>query len=252
MLSSEIRAARVAALRYRRANDPVAAARRAAMIYAGQRGTAGVITVARCALQKQDRKLAVSRSSTKAEVKVDGDTLTFPVVAFVEGIRQPANSGGPELFLKSEFEPALPSAIGMPVVFNHPQITDEFGFVWYPSVGHPGPFDPGTGMLLGHVADGRFDGDRMILDVSLSLARIAAAGSDARAMGRALFEGGNVEVSLGHWSNVLPIGGFWPDSDGQPYFGVHTDIEFDHLALLELGQEGACSTARDGCGAVRD
>lgn len=242
-----VRAARIAALRARRMDDPVAAARRASLI--AQRGVTAArqrVSVSRSAHRCSSAKLLFVAKA--AEAKIDGDNLTFPVVAFVEGIRQPANSGGPELFLKSEFEPALPSAIGMPVVFNHPQVTDPvWGDVWYVPVNYSEPFDAGTGVFLGQVDDGRFEDDRMILDVTVSFSRFAMAGAEARLAGQTIVEGGQLEVSLGHFSNVLPIGGFW---NGQPYFGVHTDVEFDHLALLPVGVEGACD-ASAGCGAPR-
>lgn len=241
MLSTEVRSARLSALRYR--NGATAAARRAALVYRASRSG---VSVSRGSMS--GRSVVACKSAAKAEVQLVGDEMRFPIVAFVEGVRQPANSGGPELFLAEQFEPALASAIGMPIVFNHPQITDlEWGFTWYVSVTDPGPFDAGTGVFLGQVADARFEDGRMIIDASLSLSRISMAGDEARQMGQALMEGTQVEVSIGHFSNVLPIGGFW---QGTPYFGVHTDVEFDHLAMLKIGDLGACNHEM-GCGAPR-
>jgi hypothetical protein len=187
--------------------------------------------------------LAVSASAA-AVVVVNGDEVTLPVVAFVEGVRQPANSEGPELFLTSQFSKALDSALSMPVVFQHPTVDQGAAYV---SINDPRQFDPNTGVRIGLVTDAGFDGDRLVLQVTIWLSKLRQAGPEGAALADAIVSGQQTEVSIGHWSRVLPIDGIY---QGQPFMGVHTDILFDHLALLSLGQDGACSI-KDGCGSSR-
>lgn len=222
----------------------VVAARTARAIFEATRAGAS-ITASRGVLPATKPGLAFTASrSSKPTVKVDGDVLTFPVVPFVQGVRRAANAPHPELYLTKEFEPALESALQMPVVFQHPHRAE----VGYVSIHDPGPFDPFTGVIVGMLTAAKFADDRMVAEVAVWRSKFAQGGPEAEAVVMALETGQQqIEVSIGHFANVVPIGGFF---DGEAYYGVHTDVLFDHLALLPVGTPGAC-TWEAGCGADR-
>lgn len=216
-------------------------ARNARTIYDAQRAGAE-FSAHRGTLPARPPTLTVSRSAIPV-VRVEGDTLTFPVVAFVEGVRQPANSEGPELFLASEFSRALDSALSMPVVFQHPT---KDGGRRYVSINEP-PFDSGTGVPVGFVTAAEFDAKRLVVQVVAWFSKLRQAGPEAEALGEAILRGDQVEVSIGHYSRMFPEVGRY---NGEAFSGVHTDVVFDHLALLPLGTPAACGWA-DGCGTPR-
>lgn len=177
--------------------------------------------------------------------KVDGDTIELSVVAAVEGVRRPVNSAGPELVLAHQLEASIDGAIGMPVTFDHPQVTTA-GITEWVSISDTRAFDANTGVLVGASAAARIEDDRMIVDVVASLAQMRTAGAGGAALADALVAGETTEVSLGYFAVTVPAAGVY---EGEPYTGVHTEIGFDHLALLPLGAVGACSN-KDGCQAV--
>lgn len=217
----------------------LAAAHAARAIYEAKRAGA---TITACRGAAPARPAFSVHAAAPAAVEVDGDQLSFPVVAAVQGVRQPANSAGPELVLAAQLGRNIDGARAMPVVFQHPQVGGE-----YVSTDHLGPFDAQTGVRIGIVRDARMDGERMLVDVVTWLSKLRQAGPEAERLGDAILAGETVEVSLGYFTQVVPVGGIYR---GDPYVGVHTDIRYDHLALLPLGQRGACS-AEAGCGAPR-
>ncbi len=178
--------------------------------------------------------------------KIAGDTIEMSVVAAVEGVRRPVNSAGPELVLAKQLEDAIEGAVGLPIVFDHPQVTKDGTTEWV-SVGDLREFDANTGVLVGAASSAVVENGRMVLDVVASLARMREAGDGGKALAAALERGETTEVSLGYYAVVVPSSGIY---DGAPYTGVHTEIEFDHLALLPLGVPGACSV-KNGCGTGR-
>lgn len=192
------------------------------------------------------RRLAVCKGKAVAP-KIAGDQITMSVVAAVEGVRRPINSSGPELVLAHQLELALDGAFEMPVTYDHPQVTSVTGVREWVSVNDPRPFDANTGVPVGTVSGARIDDDRMVVDVTASLSALRGAGAGGVALADALVAGEQTEVSLGYYAVTVPASGIY---DGEPYTGVHTEIEFDHCALLPLGTPGACSTA-DGCGTGR-
>lgn len=216
----------------------VTAARSARAIFEAER--AGAFVASRGAVPSTRPTLSIIASrSAPARAKVDGDMLTFPIVPFVQGVRRAANAEYPELYLTREFEKAIESALHMPVVFQHPYRTGS-GYV---SI-HDAPFDEHTGVIVGMVTAVEFVDDRMHTQVAVWRSKFAQGGPEALAVAHALETGLPVEVSIGHFANIVPHGGF---HDGAPYFGVHTDVWFDHLAVLPLNQTGACSWD-SGCG----
>jgi len=224
----------------------VTAARSARAIFEAERAGAS-ITASRGVLPATRPTLNIIASrSAPAMAKVDGDVLTFPIVPFVQGVRRAANAPHPELYLTKEFARALDSAIRMPIVFQHPYRTDPDGSGRYVSI-HDGPFDQHTGVIVGMVTAAEFVGDRMVAQVAVWRSKFAQGGPEAIAVVQALETGLPVEVSIGHFANVVPHGGFY---EGEAYFGVHTDVLYDHCALLPLGTPGACSWDA-GCGAGR-
>lgn len=207
------------------------------------------------AVYEAGRAIVASRGATPAsrsfavckgkvmKPKVDGDTIEMSVVAAVEGVRRPINSAGPELVLASQLEASIEGAVGMPVSFDHPQVTSAGGTEWV-SINDPRPFDAGTGVLVGASAAARIEETRMVVEVVASLAQMRAAGQSGADLAAALERGETTEVSLGYYAVTVPAAGIY---EGEPYTGVHSEIEFDHCALLPLGVRGACAVS-DGCG----
>lgn len=191
------------------------------------------------------RRYAVCKGKA-VKPKVMGDTIELSVVAAVEGVRRPVNSEGPELVLASQLEASLEGAVGMPVAFDHPQVTTGGATEWV-SIADPRTFDAGTGVLVGASAAARIEETRMVVEVAASLAQMRTAGDAGVALAEALVAGETTEVSLGYYAVTVPAAGIYA---GEPYTGVHTEIEFDHLALLPLGVPGACSV-QNGCGTSR-
>jgi len=235
--------------------DPVQCAREAARIYQRRQNLRAALaaraiyeakragaTIAACRSGAPARAAFSVHAAAPAAVEVDGDQLSFPVVAAVQGVRQPANSAGPELVLAAQLARNIEGARAMPVVFQHPRVDGE-----YVSIDHPGPFDAQTGVRIGIVRDARMDGERMVVDVVTWASKLRQAGPEAERLGDAILAGETVEVSLGYFTQVVPVSGIYK---GDPYVGVHTEIRYDHLALLPLGQRGACS-AEAGCGGPR-
>lgn len=216
----------------------IAAARAARVVHEAQR--AGATLVAHRGVLDEHPALTAHRAAIPV-VRIDGDQVTFPVVAFVEGVRRPSGASGAGLFLASEFARALPSAQGMPVVFRHP--TRDGHPV---SVNDP-PFDPGTGVPVGFLIAEEFQGGRMLAQAAMWLSKLRQAGPEAAAVGEAIAAGQQVEVSIGHRSREHRSPGVF---NGEAYDYAHTDIAFDHLALLPIGMPGACSCEM-GCGTCR-
>lgn len=208
-----------------------------------------VYDASRAIVANRGAALAPRLSACKGSIvapKVDGDQIALSVVAAVEGVRRPVNSEGPELVLAYQLEAALEGAIGMPVTFDHPQVTTAAG-TEHVSIKDKRAFDANTGVPVGTVADARVDGDRMVVDVTASISALRSAGDGGNALADALLRGEQTEVSLAYFAVTVPASGVY---EGEPYVGVHTEIAFDHLALLPLGVPGACSLA-NGCGTSR-
>lgn len=223
-------------------SDPyVRAAENARAVYEATQA----IVASRGAAPEMTRALTVCKGMAVSP-KADGDTIEFSVVAAVEGVRRPVNSSGPELVLASQLEASLDGAIGMPVTFDHPQVTTGGKTEWV-SITDQRAFDANTGVLVGASADARVDDGRMVVEVVASLAQMRSAGDGGKALADALVAEETTEVSLGYFAVTVPVSGIY---EGEPYTGVHTEIGFDHLALLPIGVPGACSIDA-GCGTGR-
>ncbi|HZR80350.1 MAG TPA: DUF2213 domain-containing protein [Candidatus Binatia bacterium] len=218
----------------------VLAAQRSADVYRATR----TLLAARGAAPPAPMPRVVSFRVASA-VKVDGDQMTFPVVAAVEGVRRPMGSLGPELVLASQLAAGLDSAQEMPVVFDHPALAD--GNPEVVSVDDERPFREGTGVRVGTVANARIEGDRMMVDATVSISALRSAGPGSSAIADALLAGQQTEVSVAYAARIVAANSTF---GGVAYTGVHMDITFDHLALLPPGVPGACSLG-DGCGAAR-
>jgi hypothetical protein len=97
---------------------------------------------------------------------------------------------------------------------------------------------------VGTTFNARVDGDALKLEAWVDPAAVERAGDDARAVMAAIEDGERVEVSTAAWVDEVPRMGAL---DGRKYEAVQINFQPDHMAILPMGQVGACSW-EDGCG----
>jgi hypothetical protein len=159
-----------------------------------------------------------------------GDTVIFP-----------ANAPYPEFVPAEVLSLATESRNFRPVVMNHP-INDSGE---YCSANSPEILEK---YCYGFVFNSRFEDGRVKSEIWLDPVRASAVGSEAERVIERLQSGEIVEVSEGSYVTIDEVSGIY---NGDEYNGVWTLCIPDHLATLSEGVEGACSIAKQGCGANR-
>jgi len=99
---------------------------------------------------------------------------------------------------------------------------------------------------VGRFFNAHMDGDRLVGELWIDVAKCHQLGGDALEVLRRLEAGEPLELSTAFWAETEPAEG---EFHGQAYHGIHRHLRPDHLALLPR-DVGACSWA-DGCGAPR-
>jgi len=168
--------------------------------------------------------------------------LVVPTVMLVEGVHHASNAAAPELALAEEFGRFPDSWNGRPVMMSHPQIEGEPVSASHPSILESDSF----GILF----NTSLDEGKLKSEAWINLSKVEAAPDDNQIheVVTALEAGETlVEVSTGLFSLVEQSSGKFGN---EAFSGVWRDIVPDHLALLPLNAQGACSVA-DGCGAPR-
>lgn len=186
------------------------------------------------------RQLAVMRVRQGIELRrelLDGkEHVVLPLVALVEGVYQCANCPRPNFYPASEFGKVASAWNGRPVTIGHPVRDGRFV-----SAGSP---DVWGVERVGTTFHAVMDGVTLKLEAWVDPEAVERAGDDAKAVMAAIEDGAPVEVSTAAFIDEVPHVGA---SNGRRYEAVQRNFQPDHMALLPLGEVGACSW-EDGCG----
>lgn len=192
-------------------------------------------------LRNNTVKVHVESTDFRTETLMGVEYKVVPVVALIEGVLQGANAAQPEYAPAAEFGKFPESWNYRPLVHGHPQIDGIFVSANHPSVLADWSF--------GFIFNARLDDDKLKVEAWIDPLRIEALGEDAQNTFARLEKGETVEVSVGCWTDVLPLTGIHAQSQ-KKYSGVWANVVPDHLAFLPEGQIGACSVEA-GCGVPR-
>jgi len=170
------------------------------------------------------------------------EILNFPIKALREQILNCINClPGGEFVSAAEIKKSLKNWNGIPLTVDHPRDSDgdlEF------AQSTPEFLES---IKVGEITNARFINGFLWVDAHLNRV-LAATTVEGRGIIAALLGGGpDVEVSTGYGMELEFRSG---THDGERFHFAQTDIMPDHLALLPIGQAGACSV-EDGCGAAR-
>lgn len=186
------------------------------------------------------RQLAVMRVkqgvTTRTEMLDGREHIVVPLTALVDGVFQCANCPRPNYYPSAEFGKHPGMWNGRPVTIGHPMRDGAFV-----SAGSPDVWDVER---IGTTFNARMDGDSLKLEAWLDPEAVERAGDEATSVLAAIEAGDQVEVSTAAWVDEVPRVG---SMGGRNYEAMQTDFKPDHMALLPLGQVGACSW-EDGCG----
>lgn len=181
----------------------------------------------------------IATDQIRTEMWEGREYTVAPVVALVEGVLEPANTGAPELALASEFGKSVGQWNGRPVTMDHPQVNGN-----YVSANSPSTL---ADWQIGTIFNATLEGNKLKVEAWLDNGRIAEMGGEAASTLDRINSGDLVEVSTGLQAvSELSPGVF----NGEAYSGIWREITSDHLALLNSNSQGACSVA-DGCGIPR-
>jgi len=177
----------------------------------------------------------VAQSIPIRREKLNGvEHVVLPLVALVEGTWQCANCSGPNFYPSSEFGKNVQAWNGRPVTYGHPMRGDN-----YVSAGSP---DVWQTERIGTTFNARLEDGKLHMEAWLDPSAVERAGAgELLATAEA---GGQVEVSTAAWIDEVPRVG---SHNGKSYSVAQANFQPDHLALLKLGDRGACSW-EDGCG----
>lgn len=182
---------------------------------------------------------ALAHGNYRRETYQGRDVLVVPVVAMVEGVVQGVNVAVPELCLAEEMAKLPMGWNGRPVFFNHPQ--DDSGR--YVSGNLPEILARRIGWVFNVAPRGTIlEEKRLTLEAWVDVA--ACAENGAQQIVDRILNDDIIEISIGAFALSEQTSGEW---EGNAYESVWRDIMPDHLALLQLGDTGACSVER-GCG----
>ena len=167
------------------------------------------------ASQPRASPITINTRDTRRE-NLDGrEQLVVPVIALVEGV---VNG---ELALASEFARYPDAWNGRPVTIQHPTQDGQPITANTPEV-----LETSTvGMLFNTWRDG----DRLMTEAWIDLAKARQLGGEAWEAVQALEAGTPNEVSTGYFTHVNPTTG---EHNGEAYSGVQYGVVPDHLALL--------------------
>lgn len=165
--------------------------------------------------------------------------IVVPIVSAVgDRVWWPINSPSPVLILASVLETHAQTRNYRPVVMGHPIVSGDYVSANSPQVLEEWSF----GFMFNSV----FDDGKIKVEAWLDPERAKIVGAAAENVISRLKNGENVEVSEGN--DVLYVreeGEF----NGQKYGIRWVSVANDHLAMLDVGEKGACDN-KMGCGRV--
>jgi hypothetical protein len=186
-------------------------------------------------MEKQVRTISAAAAGyTAREEDYQGRKhLVVPVVALVEGVIQAMNAPNPEFVSAEEFSKAPGGWNGRPIFLGHPLVAGE-------------PVSGNTPELLekqsiGIVFNAAVKNNKLTMEAWIDVAKAEEVAPDLLAR---IAEQATIEISVGVFMERGDESG---EYKGKDYVGAWTEIVPDHLALLEQGDQGACSV-KMGCG----
>lgn len=183
-------------------------------------------------------------SSVNYEIKaLDGISyLVFPVISMVgDSVVWPANSSVPCFVPSETLEFCVESRNYRPIVMNHPHDGKDYVSACSPDILSKYQF--------GFIFNARFEDGKVKSEMWLDPLRAEKIGMGATQAIDRLKAGEIVEVSEGDYTVEEEVSGV--SSSGEKYGSRWLLAIPDHLAILPLGVEGACSVKNHGCGGNR-
>ena len=170
------------------------------------------------------------------------EILNFPVKALREQILNCINClPGGEFVSAAEIKKSVKDWNGVPLTIDHPR--NNAGELEFAGINE----EFLERVKVGTLTNARFINGFLWVDAHLNRV-LAATTVEGRGIIAALLGGGqDVEVSTGYGMDLDFRSGV---HEGERFHFAQKDIMPDHLALLPIGQAGACSV-EDGCGAAR-
>jgi len=170
------------------------------------------------------------------------EILNFPVKALREQILNCINClPGGEFVSAAEIKKSVNQWNGAPLTIDHPRNNE--GDLEFAGINA----DFLERVKVGTITNARFVKGFLWVDAHLNRV-LASVTVEGRGIVAALLGGGeDVEVSTGYGMDLDFRSGV---HEGERFHFAQKDIMPDHLALLPIGQAGACSV-EDGCGAAR-
>lgn len=183
-------------------------------------------------------------SSVSYETKtLDGVSyLVFPVISMVgDSVVWPANSEVPCFVPSETLQFCVESRNYRPIVMNHPHDGTSYVSACSPDILSKYQF--------GFIFNARFEDGKVKSEMWLDPLRAEKIQLGAPEALERLKAGEIVEVSEGDYTIEEEVSGV--TSSGEAYGSKWLLAIPDHLAILPLGVEGACSVAKHGCGGNR-
>lgn len=183
-------------------------------------------------------------SSVAYETKtLDGISyLVFPVISMVgDSVVWPANSSVPCFVPSETLSFCVESRNYRPIVMNHPHDGKDYVSACSPDILSKYQF--------GFIFNARFEDGKVKSEMWLDPLRAEKIGIGAPEALERLKAGEIVEVSEGDYTIEEEVSGV--TSSGEAYGSKWLLAIPDHLAILPLGVEGACSVSKHGCGGNR-
>ena len=163
----------------------------------------------------------------------------IPLVALIEGVIQAANADAPELVLAKEFGEPPQQWDGQPVTVGHPMVDGMFVPATSPEIMEE--------FTIGIIFNSKLENKTLKMEAWIDDAKVEELGGKAENIVAAIKKGEEIDVSTGYFVDTIPVSGVF---NGEHFEAIQENLKPNHLAILDIGQRGACSW-EDGCGMAR-